>query len=243
MKQRHTTWAFGGVCAVALLVSIVLAVPNAYPEAYIGGQIGTTVAGNSLTSVELTDFSPAGSMSDRSLSRSILGGVKLGYYFPQARWFGIETEFFYTTPHIKQQNTRITIEPGAVLRDFGPVVGGTTVSELSGDHFRVMTWVPVNFIFRYHKTRLQPYVGIGPGLFFGKVTTTIPQFAGSQSSTQLGLNVKAGAEYFFTRHVTAFAEVKYNYVRFDFPANDNGGFGFKATYSPVTIAVGLSYHF
>ena len=243
VMRRHATSASGGSCAAALLVSIVLAVPNAYPEAYIGGQIGTSIAGNSLDSVELTDFSPTGSMSDRELSRSILGGGKLGYYFPKARWFGIETEFSYTTPNIQQQSTTITIQPGAVLSGFGPVAGGTTESVLSGDYFRVFTWVPVNLMFRYHKTRLQPYVGIGPGIFFGKVTTTIPQFAGSQSSTQLGLNAKAGAEYFFTRHITAFAEFKYHYTTFNFPSNDNGGFGFKATYSPLFVNVGLSYHF
>jgi opacity protein-like surface antigen len=75
------------------------------------------------------------------------------------------------------------------------------------------------------------------------VTTTASQFAGLHSSTRLGLNAKAGAVYFFTRHVTAFTEVKYNYTRFDFPSNDNGGFGFKATYSPLIPAVGLTYHF
>ncbi len=243
VMRGHAPVTFVGACAAALLVSIVLAVPNAYPEAYIGGQIGTTIAGNSLTSVELTDFSPSGSMSDRELSRSVLGGGKLGYYFPRARWFGIETEFFYTTPHIEQQNTRITIQPGAVLSGFGPVVGGTTESVLSGDYFRVMTWVPVNLIFRYHKTRLQPYVGFGPGVFFARVKTTVMGFEGTQNSTNVGLNVKAGAEYFFTRRLSAFAEWKYNKTSFNFEANDNGAFGFRADYSVHFIAMGLNFHF
>src|SRR3989304_10617163 len=152
MKQTPSAQAVFGTCGVALLLSSVLAAPNAYPEAHIGGQIGTTVAGNSLTSVELTDFSPTGSMTDRELSRSLLGGAKLGYYFPRARWFGIETEFFYTTPHIKQQSTTIPIQPGAVLNGFGPVTGGQTTDTLTGDHFQVFTWAPINFMFRYHKT-------------------------------------------------------------------------------------------
>ena len=62
-----------------------MATPYAYPEAYIGGQIGTTLAGNTLTGVELTDFSPPGTMSDRELAQSALFGVKVGYYFPRAR--------------------------------------------------------------------------------------------------------------------------------------------------------------
>lgn len=227
----------------AILISATVHVSQAYSEAYIGGQFGTTIANNKLSDVELTDFSPSGTMSDRSLSSSLLVGFKAGYYFPRARWFGLEAEAYHMTPHIKQQETTISIPNGAILRGSGPVTGGTTTGTLTGDHFRVMTLVPVNLMFRYRKTRLQPYFGFGPGIFMGRVTTTIPQFAGSQSSTRMGLNAKAGAEYFFTRHVTAFAEVKYNYVQFDFSGNNNGGVSFRATYNPIILAVGLSYHF
>src|SRR6266545_3652274 len=159
MNQLQSTGALFGTSVAALLMTIIFAAGNAYPEAYIGGQIGTTLAGNTLKSVELTDFTPAGSMSDRSLASSALFGLKAGYYFPKARWFGIETEFYQTNPHIKQQNTRITIQPGSSLRDVGPVTGGTSEGVLSGDHLRVLTWVPINFMFRYYKTRLQPYFG------------------------------------------------------------------------------------
>lgn len=228
---------------ITLLIVTMTTVPAAYSEMYIGGQFGTSVSGNTLTNVDLTDFTPHASMSDRSLAPSALVGFKLGYYFPQARWFGLETEAYHMTPHIKQQLATVTIPPpGAVVGGtaFSP---GTATDTISGDHFRVITWVPVNLMFRYHKTRLQPYVGFGPAVFMGRITTTIPQFAGAQNSTRLGLNAKAGAEYFFTRHVAAFAEVKWNYTRFDFSGTSSGAFGFRATYNPLLAAVGLSYHF
>lgn len=243
MTQRiHTKRTCGGALLAGLL-SFLIAAPYAYPEAYIGGQIGTTLAGNALKSVELTDFSPPGSMSDRELASSALLGVKVGYYFPRARWFGIEAEFFQTSPHIKQQNTRITIPNGATLKDFGPVAGGTVEGTLSGDYFRVRTFVPINFMFRYHKTRLQPYLGFGPGIFMARVKTTATGFEGTQDRTSVGFNVKAGAEYFITRHLSAFGEWKHNRTSFSFAPNDNGGFGFKADYNPHFIAVGLNYHF
>jgi len=109
VTQRLRTRRTRTGAVIAGLLSFLMATPYAYPEAYIGGQIGTTLAGNTLTGVELTDFSPPGTMSDRELAQSALLGVKAGYYFPRARWFGIEAEFFQTTPHIKQQNTQITI--------------------------------------------------------------------------------------------------------------------------------------
>ena len=37
-----------------------------------------------------------------------MGGIKLGHFFSRARWFGLETEVFYTTPHIKDQNVTIS---------------------------------------------------------------------------------------------------------------------------------------
>ncbi len=242
MKQTRSVQVLFGASAAALFLSMVLTVPNVYPEAYIGGQIGTTIGGNKLSSVALTDFSPNGSMSDRSLATSPLIGFKLGYYFPQARWFGLETEAYHTTPHIKQQSTTISIPSNAVLRDFGPVTGGTTSAVTSGDHFRVITWVPVNFMFRYYKTRLQPYFGFGPGIFMAHIKTTAAGFEGTQNSTKLGLNAKLGGEYFFTKHLTAFTELKYNYTSFDFAFKDRS-FGFKATYNPILLAFGVSYHF
>lgn len=243
MKESPSAQAIVGTCAVTMVLASILVVPNAYPEAYIGGQIGTSVAGNSLTDVELTDFSPAGSMSDRSLSRSILGGVKVGYFFAPIRWFGLEAEFFYTTPNIKQQNTTITIQPSTVLRDFGPVGAGTVQGVLSGDHFRVITIAPMNFMFRYPKTRFQPYVGVGPGIFLARVHTTVAGFEGTQSSTKLGLNAKAGAEFYITRHLSAFAEWKYNRASFNFDSNTSGGFGFRADYDVHLVAVDLNVHF
>ena len=86
---------------------------------------------------------------------------------------------FTTTPHLKQQPATITIPANATLQGFGPVAGGTTSGTVSGDHFRVMT-LASNAMFRYHKTRLQPYLGFGPALFFARVNTTAQGFEGSQ---------------------------------------------------------------
>jgi len=243
MPQRIKSSAMWGRVVIAALVSFLTATPYAYPEAYVGGQLGTTIMGNKLKSVELTEFSPPGSMSDRELANSAMFGVKVGYYFPRARWFGLETELYQTNPHIKQQNTTITVQSGAVLRDFGPVTGGSSTGVLSGDQFRVRTWVPVNAMFRYHKTRLQPYIGFGPALYMARVKTIVTGFEGTQSSARLGINVKAGVEYFITRNLSASLEGRYNKANFIFDPTSTGGFGFKANYEMVFAAVGLNYHF
>ncbi len=256
MKQRCPAWVYKWIFTAMLLhasLTSVLTVPNAYSEMYVGGQIGTTFFGdnNKLTRVDLTDLggppgstlTPPGSMSGRDLASSPVLGGKIGYYFPQVPWLGLELEGYYTTPHIEQQSTRFSFIPGSILNGVGPIPGGDTISGLSGDLFRVITVAPFNLMLRYHKTRFQPYVGIGPGIFMARVKTIVSGFEGTQSSTRVGLNVKLGGEYFFTRHISGFGEVRYNYTTFNFDANDAGAFGFTAIYNPVIFSFGVNYHF
>lgn len=227
---------------IAGLLSFLMTTPYAYPEAYIGGQLGTTIMGNTLKNIELTEFSPPGTVSNRGLAKSALFGLKAGYYFPRARWFGIETELFQTSPHLKQQNVTISIPAGAIFQGI-PAPGGTAEGTLSGDYFRVRTWVPINFMFRYHKARLQPYFGFGPAIFMAHIKTTKSGFEGTQDTTSFGLNAKAGLEYFITRNLSAFGEWKHSRTSFKFDPNDNAGYGFKADYTPHFVAIGLNYHF
>lgn len=238
------------LCLTALLVS--LGVSNAYSELYVGGQVGTTFFGDNqkLTRVDLTDLSgppgsflsPHASMSGRDLASSPVWGGKIGYYFPRVSWFGVELEASYTTPHIEQGPTRVSILPGTVVSG-GSVTSGDDVQIFPGDHFRVITIAPFNLMFRYNKMRFQPYVGVGPAIFLSRIKTTEVGFEGTQSSTTVGVNVKVGGEYFFTKHISGYGEVRYNYTRFSFDANDAGAFGFKATYNPTIFSFGVSYHF
>lgn len=103
-------------------------------------------------------------------------------------------------------------------------------------------WAPLNVVLRYPYTRLQPYVAVGPGLFFAKVHTTQAGFEGSQTSTKIGLNAQAGLQYYLTRRVTVFGEGKFNLARFNFAEND-AQFGFDGTYKMFSLAVGIGYHF
>jgi opacity protein-like surface antigen len=235
MITTRTTLALLGASLLAMVTHAALWPATAQAEWYVSGQFGVTLPsiGKGLSDVDIVSSGlPDGTtMSDRALKSSLLYGAKLGYFFPRAKWLGLQTEFFNTTPHIKQQATSITV-PSA----------GSATGVLTGDHFRVFTWAPLNVVLRYHRSRLQPYIAIGPGLFFARVKTTQTGFEGSQSSTKLGLNAEAGLEYYITRHLTVFGEGKFNYARFNFPEND-AQFGFNGTYKIFHVAFGLGYHF
>jgi opacity protein-like surface antigen len=265
MKSRRVTRRLVMTSLLALLTPIVLFAPQAYAESYVAGQFGATMpsVGKGLSDGDLTSTSapfqngsvsgtvnfPSGStVSDQSLTTSFMLGGKIGHYFSKARWFGVEAEIFYSTPHIKQQNITLRSDPPATFTPSGGGPSTVLPSELTsvgvpGAHFSVLTIAPLNLMLRYPGNRLQPYIGVGPGIFIARISDpSITQGENSQSSTKFGLNSFIGARYYLTRHVSAFAEGKYNYVRFNFEENPNF-FGFDATYSPISVAFGIGYHF
>lgn len=231
-----------GISAVVLAPAAFPNIPSSYAETYIAGQFGVTLPSilpttfdNGLTDANATGTLGAilqgGTISDQSLQTSILYGGKIGHYFKAVPWLGIEAEVYNTTPHIKQQ----------VITFSGPS-GPVGQAEFPGLNFRVLTVAPLNVTLRYHKSRLQPYVGVGPGIFLARIREPGLTSDDTQSSTSLGLNAYAGARFYITRHLTVFGEGKFNHVRFSFPENPNF-FGFDATYNMFHASFGLSVHF
>lgn len=219
---------------LALLVPIVLLAPQAYAESYVAGQFGVTLP-QSLSNGTVTQDGFGGlDVSDQPLKSSAMVGAKLGHYFTRARWLGIETGLSYTTPHVKE----------GTLTFSGPGAPPQTTGVLSGLSQRVITW-DIDVIFRYPGYRLQPYIGIGPSLFFASLKG--PTAPPGQSSTAIGFNAEVGAQYYLTRQWTLFGEGKYSRARMSYSSNDSDPnadpFGFRATYSAFTISAGLGYHF
>lgn len=194
MKHWYATRASSGISATALvLLSLFIAIPTAYGETYVAGQFGFAVPGlgGGLSDGDINSsfFLPGTTHGEFELSTSLMFGGKVGHYFNSARWIGVEAEVFHTTPHIDQQ----------VHTFQNPSVPGVTASAtLQGAHLRVLTVAPFNLMFRYHKTRLQPYIGFGPGIFFARISGEglAPDSPSSSSdNARLGLNVKAGLQY------------------------------------------------
>jgi opacity protein-like surface antigen len=242
MKQHSSAWITRSLLQV--LIVLVLSVSHAYSETYIAGQLGAAVPVGSggLTSVDVNSsfFLSGTTHSDLELSSSFMFGGKVGHYFDSVRWFGLEAEVFHSTPHIEQQ--RHTFQNPAFP-------GVTPTATLQGTYLRVLTVAPFNLMFRYPHARVQPYIGVGPGIFFARIKGEglAPNSPASTSdNARIGVNVKAGLEYYMTRHVTAFAEWKFNYTRFNFDDNPElfpFFFGMNATYTMHFVSFGVGYHF
>jgi hypothetical protein len=82
----------------------------------------TTNSLESISLISVATLTPPGSMSGRDVASSPVLGGKIGYYFPQALWLGLELEGYYTIPRIEQQSTRVSVIPGSILNGVGPVL-------------------------------------------------------------------------------------------------------------------------
>lgn len=240
MNQIQTAVRCLAFSAVVLVLAATTQVSGTYAETYVAGQFGVTlpsVLGKGLGEGDLTGrfIIPGSTVSGQSLDESILYGGKVGHYFKAVPWLGVEAEVYNTTPHIKQQVTTFSGSSGSA----GSV-------ELPGLHLRVLTVAPFNVMVRYHKTRLQPYVGVGPGLFFARIEDPALSSSNTQSSMGFGVNAQAGVRFYITRRVALFGEGKFNYTKFSFdetPAGFFNLFGFDADYKMFHASFGLSIHF
>jgi opacity protein-like surface antigen len=219
---------------LSLFTPSSLLTPTVLAESYVAAQFGYAFP-QSLSNGKVTQDGLGGlDISDQPLKNSPMVGAKLGHYFSRARWLGVETEVTYSNPHVKQ---------GALT--FSGPGGQLTTQVLAGLHQRMIMWAPVTLLLRYPGYRLQPYVGVGPAVFFANLNG--PSAPPGQSGTAIGLNAEAGVRYFITRHWSLSSEGKYNLARIGYISNDSNPqadpFGFRATYSVFTVSLAIGYHF
>ena len=233
MITRRLGRHFAVATFLTFLAPIVLFAPQAYAETYVAGQFGVTFP-QDLSGGEVTQHGFGGlDISDQPLKTSIMLGAKIGHYFSREKWIGIESGVSFANPHIKEGSITLSNSNGSASGTFG------------GIHQRMIIWDVATLMFRYPGYRLQPYIGVGPALFFA--TLSGPGAPPGQSATMIGLNAEIGARYYLTRRWALFGEGQYHRSRLGYTSNDDNPaadpFGFRATYSALTLSLGISYHF
>ena len=184
------------------------------------------------------------------LKDSGMFGGKVGYFFPgRGSWAGIEVEAFRTTPDVKGTTT------GATIAGFPISLAGRQVPAAD----LTVTTVALNAVARAkfmcrpesdatHSVSLQedrtafcplqPYAGVGVGVFFADLASAF----GSIESPVPGLNVLAGVRYYVTQRVALFGEYKYNRASFRLDNVEGTGAGIDGVYSVSHLTAGLSLH-
>jgi opacity protein-like surface antigen len=194
---------------------LVLFQQTANAESYVAGFAGYGL------SAQLSDVRGTGDIAGRTgsnldLQNSPIYGLKVGHFLDGLKYFGGEAELYTATPYLKQQQLSLS--------------SPTQTATIPGAHQRVTT-AAFNVVYRYPGQVVQPYAGVGLGLFW---FTTPTSTAGSE--VRPGLNVLAGTRVLVTEQMALFGEYKYNHT--SFPGGD-----FNANYNAHFVVFGVGYHF
>jgi opacity protein-like surface antigen len=168
---------------------------------------------------------------------SILAGIKFGRYLDAFPWLGWEMEPSISRNRIRKDQGRIS----------PAVPGGPTNIFTETDRFTIWA-LQTNLVARYGFFkdkevtfgRLQPYVGIGPGLEL--------IYAKKDSAKNFAIETMAGVRYLFTPNIALFCEYKFSYqfaVEYqDFiPAEYGHGGTMTFDVPHHRFVIGVSYHF
>jgi len=200
---------------------------------YSAAQVGVSLP-NSFSDVKGIDSDTGTSVSNLSLANTFVYGLKFGYYLESLKWLGFEAEVFNSNPNLKQQTATVSKSTGSVM---GTVPGAAV---------RVLAVAPVNVVVRYQMGRLEPYAGVGLGIFMANLKDGATGL--SSSNTNIGLNTQVGLRVFVSEGVALFGEWKYNRASFTFPsftavpAQSTGG-GYRGEYSAQILVFGIGFHF
>ena len=168
-------------------------------------------------------------------------GGRAGVWFDRIPWLGVGLDVFHFQP---------TIEGGQTVEITGPGLSTTatiqtidvSVLGLGFDVLRLR--LPLLQGEDFPQGRLQPYVTVGPALFWtrAKDTTNLPPPANqSHTNMSLGVKVGVGTSYQFTPLIGLFGE--YRFTHFEAQHEFSGPIQLSETFNTHHVIGGLSFRF
>jgi opacity protein-like surface antigen len=240
-------------------VSIKATEPSFMIELYAGGG-----AGSSTSKMATGVYFPANPVSMNVPGRIdtfFQGGLKIGYWFTPygtyaisslpdwMKYFGFYTDFSYHRLSFANQ--------AGTWRFLGN--NGTLGFDTNGS---LATWAFMfagRYGFMQDKEvpfgRLQPYLAVGPAIFFSSQKLTanfnngVALQPGHKDSTNVGFAVETGLRYFFNKSVSVQASFKYRYFapKYTYASNNAlaGPYNIdsKPDFSLFSGQLGFAYHF
>ncbi|MCX5892598.1 MAG: outer membrane beta-barrel protein [Deltaproteobacteria bacterium] len=220
-------------------------------EFYIGGYMGASFAQNQNLKYDngavlnngLTTFNvPPFTLSGNRFQPGVVGGLKFGYFFKSIPYLGLEGETNVAPNRVRSQT----------LAASPRVFGNNPVTMTNQDWINWTSALHIVGRYGFFKDsevpfgRLQPYVGIGPGL--------VVMYDQQDAAKNFAIDVMAGIRYMMLKNVSAYVEYKYNHQfdaemethTFIVPPNFSGGAQGGTAHLPFDlhrIVFGVAYHF
>lgn len=244
---------------LVLLVGLMLTPAPSRSETYFGAYLGGNFSSNFDPEFDIHPqfFQPRIIIANRtarnvSMDPAFIVGGKIGHWFTRERvfglnmpkwlkYFGFELDLSYHSLSWPNQSVRVDpLNRNFVLENDGSAI--TMVFLFMGRYgFLKDSEVPFG--------RLQPYIGIGPIVFFSTQKLNIGQDFQS-TEADVGLGIESGIRYMFRKNVSLNIAFRYRYVPnhldvddtiFDQPVKRY--VVMRTKYNLYDIIFGIAYHF
>ena len=167
--------------------------------------------------VTLTVNNPASTPADHVFHNvkwddSLVYGGRVGYWFETIPWFGVGLDVFHFKADIPTQMVPLTVRGATVTATLQEI--DFSITGLAFDVVRLR--LPLLVSEERPRGRLQPYLTIGPALFFTRAqNTTNSELIINQKATDtaLGFKVGTGASWQIHKYVAVFGEYRFTHFR------------------------------
>ncbi len=217
-------------------LAVLLGFSPASAEWYVSGYAGLAIPIDQDVdvTVSIPGASGTGTLKDVDLDTSAVFGGKVGYFFEDWPYFGLEVEAYHFSPDASSQTVLLSGIPVSINGDVA--VTGIAVNAI----LRGMTGKSDAF----PEGRFHGYIGVGPGLFISNLEIpTTPSL--DDTSTVVGGQVLAGVKFFVIENLSLFGEYKFVFMdEFEFEFSAPGvTTTFKSGITTNLIYGGIAYHF
>ena len=240
-----------GIGVLLSLVFVLFTYSSAVAEWYVGGAVGVAIPSdvNDLSgslggyTVGISEFSP---------DISFTGGVKGGYFFENAPYFGVEINWSMSEPDTDKETVFATITgtpTGAYAgQTSGNFLGSVDVASLSSFSFLAMLRATDEDA-KAKYNGIQPYLGLGftvSTLDIDSVTahSTAGALIGTgtgDSTTDVGFALTGGLNYLIANNMKVYSEYQFGSVDYEFDSLD--GLVTEVNPQASSLMFGASYSF
>ena len=229
---------------ITLMLSLLCWVPGVWAEPYIAAYAGYSLLSNTDLKIESVSILPAqfqarGIRFSTNVDNSAVFGGKIGYWFDFFPLVGTELDIYAFSPDISSP----------------PQTAGTVRLTKSNNFDVSVTALSFNLMGRYPllkspdlpRGRVQPYIGIGPGLFITSIKDLEPDpndNIGSKTLTFGGFQIIGGLKFFLLKNLSLFAEYKFSHFTADLSgASARFSLGATQNIDGSHFYGGVAYHF
>jgi opacity protein-like surface antigen len=152
----------------------------------------------------------------------VSGGARLGYFFDAVPFIGFAIDGSHYQPDGK----------------FGGGGSGFRFdSRVTGLSFDLMGRLPLMASNNFPNGQLQPYLTIGPGIYFSRIKLTpTPFFGNKDSDSSAGVKLGAGATFMVTRNIGVFGEYRFSHFTAEL-------LGFEMDVNTHRVQLGAGFRF